>query len=176
MSIAKQEFYFVRHGETEHNAKQIIHLSTDIPLNPKGRRQAETIRPLIETLPIQTICVSPLLRAQETKNIISANIKCPVVVIKELEECDGDTWLNMISEDHNSILKENVKRFFERTIEGINKSLSHAGPVLIVAHGGIHWAMCHHMDVEHQKLIDNCIPVHFNFLQKWHAKILAKNH
>ncbi len=55
-----------------------------------------------------------------------------------------------------------VELFMERVVIGVNQALSFPGPVLIVAHGGVHFALCHHMDIqEHTKTIDHCVPVHF---------------
>lgn len=66
--------------------------------------------------------------------------------------------------------------FLNRVRRGINQALLLPGPSLIVAHGGLHLALCHLMDIEeHEWVIDNCIPVHF-FVEstgKWRAKRLV---
>ncbi|MEI8366272.1 MAG: hypothetical protein WCF65_07615 [Parachlamydiaceae bacterium] len=70
--------------------------------------------------------------------------------------------------------QEPVKSFMQQVLNGVNQALSQPGPVLIVAHGGIHWAMCCFMNVEHEWAIDNCVPVHFFMGEngKWQAKKL----
>ena len=72
--ITKKEFYFVRHGQTDHNVmegKDKGDHPADIPLNAVGRNQALLIEPTIALLPVQTICASPLKRVQETKERIA---------------------------------------------------------------------------------------------------------
>jgi probable phosphoglycerate mutase len=55
-----------------------------------------------------------------------------------------------------------VREFLERTYHGFQKALSYEGPVLIVSHGGIHWALCYLMDItDHEWVVDNCLPIHF---------------
>lgn len=154
-------FYFVRHGESEHNVDPSLPDQLDVTLTERGRMQAQSIQPIIQSLPIKTICVSPLRRALETKEIIAQNLSCQIVVIEELRECDGPVWTTM-TESNGITVCQNVQHFMKRTIEGINRSLQYPGPVLIVAHGGVHWAMCHTMAVnEYEKKIDNCVPAHF---------------
>lgn len=168
-----QHFYFIRHGQTDLNAKNDIHSDEDVGLNAIGRRQAETARLIIEKLPIATICVSPLKRTQETAEIISANLSKPKVVIQDLRECNGHQWLDMIEQNKNEFTAE-TKEFMDRAFIGIYESLKHAGPVLIVAHGGIHWAMCHNLSIQnHERVIDNCVPVLVSRgMSGWEAKTL----
>jgi len=177
MPIVKKEFYFIRHGETDHHLNLVSADEVDVPLNNTGRNQALSVQPVIEKLPIRTICVSPLLRALETKEIIAQNVACQVVVIEELRECTGEIWtkMNLIDDIPGHTPCEIVHHFMEKTIAGINKALGHPGPVLIVAHGGIHWAMCHRINVrDHDKKIGNCVPVHFYLAEdhSWQARKL----
>jgi uncharacterized phosphatase len=171
--IKKKNFYFLRHGETDFNAGKLIHDDTDIALNETGRNQANLIQPIIAKLPIQTICVSPLRRARETAEIAAAQLNCSMVVVEDLRECNSDEWLSMIEYKFH----DNVQIFMQRTLIGINQALAYPDPVLIIAHGGIHWALCHYMNVQdHAKIIDNCVPVHFSVTEKseWKAHCLIK--
>ena len=67
-----------------------------------------------------------------------------------------------------------VFRFMQKVRYGINEALPKEGPVLIVAHGGTHWAICCFMKVHHDWVIDNCQLVHFSISAtgEWQAKIL----
>src|ERR1700687_3571858 len=94
------EFYFIRHGLVDYGPEFFSHETPDVPLNDEGRKQALAIRSMVEKLPIRTVCVSPMLRAQETKNIVAENIACPHVVIDELHECSGYVWEQMSSLDN----------------------------------------------------------------------------
>ncbi len=173
----KNSFYFVRHGDADYPQNPNPHDEYDVSLTNLGRRQAQYIQPIIEKLSIKTICVSPLRRAIETNSIIAKNLSTQIIIIEELRECPGAVWQNMIELDQNpNIMCNKVKQFMERVIHGINMALSYPGPVLIVAHGGIHWAMAHYLKVNnHDKKIGNCIPVHFYLSNEfeWEAKHLA---
>lgn len=66
-------------------------------------------------------------------------------------------------------------QFVLQVRSGINQALSLPGPPLVVAHGGVHWAICCLMGIaEHEWAINNCIPVHFSVRNngKWLAKRL----
>ena len=118
-----------------------------------------------------------MLRAQETKNIVAENLDCPQVVIDELRECSVFVYRGMCSLDSPTPpqqVEKSVHDFMERAVAGIQKALTYPGPVLIVAHGGVHWAFCHQLKVEHpSKDILHCVPVHFHFHnEKWKARLL----
>lgn len=171
------EFYFIRHGLVDYGPDFFSYETPDVPLNSEGRKQAAAIKPLVELLPIRTICVSPMIRAQETKNIVAKDLSCPVVTIDELHECSGAVWEQMSALDdpnHPQEVEQIVHDFMNRAVSGMQKALTFPGPVLVVAHGGIHWAFCHLLNVEHPaKRISHCVPVHFSRLNnKWTAKLL----
>ena len=166
--IHKKEFYFVRHGQTAHNAQNLLDDPTDVPLNAVGRLQAFQIEPVIAALPVKTICFSPRMRAKETKNIICSNLlktksEISECEISDLAECSGQVWREMTAMGCAPYEKEegHVYDFMQQVRSGINQALAEPGPVLIVAHGGVHWAMCSFMNVEHEWAIDNCVPVRF---------------
>ena len=179
--ILKKEFYFVRHGQTDHNALENEDKGDhphDIPLNQIGKQQAENIKPLIARLPIKTVCASPMKRAQETKNIISSSLIASHHEIEELGECSAKIWKEMRRLGMYSPFPSDgeAKDFMERVKIGLNRSLALPGPSLIVAHGGIHWAACCLLGiVDHYWAIDNCGVVHFSIhgIDKWIAKKLA---
>ncbi len=174
--IHKKEFYYVRHGQTDHNAAKLTTDHLDIPLNSVGREQAHGIAELIASLPIKTVCFSPLKRAKETKNIVTTGLIAPEYEILDLSECSGQVWIEMTSLGKSAFThaSEPVKTFMRQVQNGINHALSQTGPVLIVAHGGVHWAMCCLMEVDHEWAIDNCVPIHFahDEVGTWKAKRL----
>lgn len=175
--IHKREFYFVRHGQTDLNASNNLSDGSDVPINARGIEQAKAIGPIIASLPIQTICCSPLRRAKETKEIIASKLSATHCEIAELGECCGDVWTEMtrLGSKALSIREGKVSAFMNRVRSGINLSLTQPGPVLIVAHGGVHWALCCFLGVDHEWVIDNCVPVHFTIEgDQWKAKKLAR--
>jgi len=173
--ILKKDFFFVRHGQTDHNRflDKVDH--EDISLNVIGKEQAKNLAPLIAGLCIQTICCSPLRRAKETKQLLLPN--SVHLEINDLGECTSQIWKEMTLLGSKVLISgsETTKCYLHRAKQGINEALSQQGPVLIVAHGGIHWAICCWMGIiEHDWIIDNCQLVHFsiNCLGGWQAKIL----
>jgi probable phosphoglycerate mutase len=67
--------YFVRHGETEANAKGLLAGSrVDSPLTDLGRQQARERATELAHMHVDTMVTSPLLRASETARIIADGI------------------------------------------------------------------------------------------------------
>ncbi len=175
--ILKKEFYFIRHGQTDHNisAEEKIDLPAHITLNSTGLNQANGIEPIIASLPIKTVCCSPFKRAQETKDIVTSRLSAHHCEIEELGECSGLIWKEMTSLGTMAYLqaKDPVRKFMQQVLKGINQALEQKGPLLIVAHGGVHWALCCFLGVECEWAIHNCVPVHFTVgNEKWSARRL----
>ena len=175
--ISKKEFYFIRHGQTDYNVSDAKVDHEDVSLNAVGLRQAQEAEPIIAKLPVKSICYSPLKRATETKEVISTQLLAVHHEMLALGECSLQIWDDMTSCGPNAYLsgKEHVKDFIQRVRHGVNESLSLAGPPLIVVHGGIHWAICCLMGVvDHDWIIDNCLPVHFfpDDTGRWRARKL----
>jgi len=177
----QNEFYFIRHGQTDHNAIEGLDKGDhpeNIPLNETGRGQARAIEPIISALPVQTVCCSPLKRAQETKEIITSRLKVLHQSIDHLGECSAQTWHAMRSNGMYNPLPEEgiVREFMNRVRQGVQLALLLPAPTLIVAHGGVHWAICCIFGIEiHDWAINNCVPVHFFQKNgKWSAKKLKE--
>lgn len=176
--ILKKEFYFIRHGQTDGNIVPSLKINhDDISLNKTGVAQSHCLEPLVSSLPIKTICSSPLKRARETKEICCAKLSAAHYEIHNLGECNSAIWQKMTSlgEKAREYPEEPVYSFMQQVRAGINEALSKEGPVLIVAHGGIHWAMCCFMNVSHEWVIDNCRLVHFSISEtgQWQARQLT---
>lgn len=62
--------YFVRHGESEGNAKN-IHQNAETPLSQIGRSQATLAGHRFKTIPIDVILASSMIRTQQTAEIIN---------------------------------------------------------------------------------------------------------
>ncbi|KAF2070524.1 hypothetical protein CYY_008157 [Polysphondylium violaceum] len=82
---------FVRHGETDFNKNGILQGHLNIPLNSKGRQQAEEVgKQLARDTPINLIITSDLDRAYETATIIHDSISLsstiPIISTQLLRE------------------------------------------------------------------------------------------
>jgi probable phosphoglycerate mutase/uncharacterized phosphatase len=62
----KVPFLFIRHGETDWNAKGILQGRSDVPLNAQGMQQAEEAAKILESVAFDVIVTSPLQRALQT--------------------------------------------------------------------------------------------------------------
>lgn len=179
--IPKKEFYFVRHGQTDHNISE-GNLKKDHPidisLNENGKNQAIAVEPIVATLPVKTVCASKLKRVQETKNIISNRLNVPHYDLDDLAECSVDVWREMLQLGMYSPLPITGPAFLfmDRVRKGLSEALTFPGPCLIVAHGGVHWAACCLLNIrQHAWSLENCGVVHFslNTDQEWTAKKLS---
>jgi len=172
-------FYYVRHGQTAWNIERRCMGQTDIPLDAVGINEAHNIKTLLQNTSIKTICHSPLTRALQTATILNEVLNCPMVAMDNLKECawgnlegklkgNGDyltDWVQGITPAG----AESYWEFLKRATSGINEALAYPGPVLIVAHAGVYWAVLKMMDKDplHCDPIPNCLPVyHHQPIQK----------
>ncbi len=144
-------FYFLRHGETDWNRRRVMQGHTDIPLNDVGIGQAQSIAAAVAALPLKTICVSPLMRAHRTAELVNLN-GVPMVTIDGLKECgfgvyEGQDvegpWRAAWLEGGAIERGETRSDYIARVTQALTEALSHQGPILIVAHGGTFWALEH---------------------------------
>lgn len=78
--------YFIRHQETEWNAKGIIQGHKDSPLTAAGKEIAQSIAEKFKGAGIEIIYTSDLGRCVETANIISKSINCRIITGPYLRE------------------------------------------------------------------------------------------
>lgn len=174
--ILQKSFYFLRHGQTDHNIKKILtETEENPPLNAVGQSQAIAVASHVSMLEIDAICHSPLQRAVHTMQLSAAKTEVPMYHVDDLKECTSPIWLKMIALEQDEILPSNVKLFFDQVASGLNTALSYGESVLIVAHGGVHWALCHMLEItQHDWDLDNCGLVHFipQLDGRWTAKLI----
>jgi probable phosphoglycerate mutase len=83
------KLYFVRHGESEANTLHVIsNRESSFGLTALGRQQARTLALSLKNVPITAIFSSPILRARETAEILSAAFRLPYQVTEALREYD----------------------------------------------------------------------------------------
>lgn len=161
MPVTQTPFYFVRHGETEANRKHLYIGSTDLPLNDAGVMQARAAAHALRNTPIKTIVASPLLRAKVTAEIIAFQLDKEVIIIDDLKEFHAGaleetpiggerstlSGLEIFQRISQKVLGSNVEGadryedFKARVQRAMSQALVHEGPVLVVAHGGVGYAL-----------------------------------
>jgi broad specificity phosphatase PhoE len=165
--IQPKDFYYIRHGETDWNLAHRGMGQKNIPLNARGIGQAYEAAKILKNELIETICYSPLDRAKDTANIIGANRNCHLVEVPELTECcwgdrEGDfkeKWIDDWVAGVKINGAECYSEFIQRALIGINKSLEHKGPVLVVSHGGVFWAVQQFAQLGNRFDLRNGVPI-----------------
>jgi uncharacterized phosphatase len=140
--------YLVRHGETDWNAQRRIQGTTDIPLNAMGRGQAAATGALLARREWDGIYASPLSRAMETAEIISAEVglgvptTIPQIVERNYGEAEGLNWEEierMFPEGTFVPGRETHEQVAERVLAAL-LALATACPgesLIVVTHGGV---------------------------------------
>ena len=163
MPVVWPELYFVRHGETDWNAQSRYQGSRDIPLNDRGRGQADLNGKLLRDLLERdnrspedfTWHVSPLGRTRETMERVRAAFDQPlppVAVDPRLIEVsfgdyEGKLQTELTADEMAMAGERDASFWFFRPPSGesyedvAQRITSFAadltGPAIIVAHGGI---------------------------------------
>ncbi|MGM9916107.1 alpha-ribazole phosphatase [Anaerotignum sp.] len=156
------KLYFVRHGETDMNARNMFYGWTDADINAKGISQAEELREAFRDIPIDAIYSSDLKRALHTAQIIADGR--PVEAISDIRELyygkwENRTWEQMTEADRVDWQKwktdwvervmpegESFMDFYNRVTAGLDRIIreNKGKHVLVVSHNGALSAMhCH---------------------------------
>ena len=168
MIIAK-DFYFIRHGETDWNRERRGMGQKNIPLNEKGIDQARSAALVLEKIHPPIIFHSPLSRAKDTAEIIAEKTRSRLVVVPDLIECswgerEGDPkgpWLEEWIAGAKIKGAELYSEFILRALRGVNQCLSESQQdPLIVAHGGVFWAIQQFAGLGEHSEIRNAAPMY----------------
>ncbi|MGO2112221.1 MAG: histidine phosphatase family protein, partial [Pseudoclavibacter sp.] len=137
----------IRHGETDWNVKGLLQGTSDIPLNERGRNQADDASRLLVDADWQRIYSSPLGRARETARIISTRAGIhpagvlPGFIERSFGALEGETYLTSTGAhrplDDPSV--EPVDQVQARALAAFDaiEDEHHDDSTLIVAHGTV---------------------------------------
>jgi len=97
----KQQFLFVRHGETVGNLEKIAHGQTESPLNERGIRQAEATAEMLREwdTAYHRVYTSPLSRAHHTGQHIAQALGLPIDTHDDLVEGFLGDWEGITYEE-----------------------------------------------------------------------------
>lgn len=144
-----QSFYFIRHGETDWNNKNIIMGQTDIELNAQGVLQAHKLHTIfIKNHQFSDIYTSPLKRAKQTAEILNLYFLKPMIIDPAIMERgwgeqEGqpapDFSLSSLTDNELPHGAEIWAEFEKRVLLATHKILDqkYISPPIIVAHGGV---------------------------------------
>ncbi|MBU6141864.1 class I tRNA ligase family protein [Patescibacteria group bacterium] len=164
-AFATNNFYLLRHGEAEHNVKDIVasgpekgaHISK---LTKKGIEEAthagENMRKILKGKKLDLIVTSPYHRTKQTARIVAKATKAKVIVDKRLRELDTGIFNWRPVQDHKdffaSPLEEftktppggenlnDVKRRMFEVVRDLNAKYANKN-ILIVSHGDPLWVL-----------------------------------
>jgi broad specificity phosphatase PhoE len=80
------ELFFFRHGETDWNAERRFQGHTDIPLNARGREQAQALIEPLRAARIECVLSSDLSRAVDTARAVTEALSLPLHLHAGLRE------------------------------------------------------------------------------------------
>lgn len=166
-----KSFYFIRHGETEWNRIGRYMGQQDIPLNSFGLAQAKEMQLRVQSLDVNTMCVSPLTRTMQTAEILNQGWEKPVKIIEDLKEVgwgihegewqdDGSRFNRWLEGDFFPKGGESLKQFASRVQRGLIQAMQSPGPVLIVSHGGVFYSLQILLGLPLDFALSNCELMH----------------
>jgi broad specificity phosphatase PhoE len=159
-----------RHGETDYNAQERFQGHLAVPLNERGREQAQELARLAAQREWATLICSPLARARETADIVGAAIGHHPIEDARFAETDTGDWTDRMFADVAAAEPERFAAYRRadptfafpggesfahqqlRVLEGIDAARQGPRPVLIVMHrGSIRLALAAlHADDDHR--------------------------
>lgn len=166
--ITPTAFWFLRHGQTDWNAKDLSQGSVDIPLNETGLAQARSAALLLRGRGITSIICSPLGRARTTADIVAETLGLPVEIDADLREAaygvkEGhpmDGWFpQWVTGEFTPEGAESFSMLTTRSVTVINRCITRPPIVLVVAHGAVFRALRGAMGHEPNVRTRNAVPV-----------------
>lgn len=159
-----KELILIRHGESLHAGERYIG-RTDTPLIPYGRMQAEWVAKRLSACVLDTVFVSPAIRARETIQPFLDVNKKQMIVDADLQEIDFGLWEGMAFEEIQAQFPELVREwalnrldfcfpggeslesFWRRVcLAGDRLSSAPGDRIAVVTHGGvIRYLLCHYL-------------------------------
>lgn len=161
-------FWFLRHGETDWNARGLSQGNVDVPLNVTGSLQARSAAERLRDRGITTIVSSPLSRARVTAEIVGDALGLPVRIDDGLREVRfgvqegkpmSDWFPNWVAGRFTPEGAESFAALRRRAVTSINLATALPPVVLVVAHGALFRALRTAMAIEPLLRTPNAVPI-----------------
>jgi probable phosphoglycerate mutase len=152
------EICVVRHGETDWNIDGVLQGWLDVPLNPRGRRQALELAETFRDTEFTRVYTSPLVRARETAELIASRLRLPPATCDEglkernfgviqgipkaeLAELNPKLCQQILKRDPASVFEqgEPIDEFATRVLDAVMR-IAEQRPgerVLVITHGWV---------------------------------------
>jgi broad specificity phosphatase PhoE len=167
VALPATPFWFLRHGETDYNARGLSQGALDIALNETGRAQARAAGLALAGRGIEGILCSPMLRARQTAEIVNEQLGLETAFVPDLREVkfggmEGQplqpwfaAWLAGRATPEGA---ESFAQVLAR-VAAIMPVILTRGLKLVVAHGGVFRALAVLMDLPTEGLTHNAEPL-----------------
>jgi len=161
-------FWFLRHGETDWNARGISQGNVDIPLNDVGIAQARAAAQKLRNRGIATIVSSTLSRARVTAEFVGDALGLPVAMDSDLREVafgvqEGQKmsgWFpDWVAGRFTPEGAETFAALQARAVAAVNRGTAQPPAVLIVAHGALFRSLRAAMGIEPNMRTQNAVPI-----------------
>lgn len=162
-------FWYLRHGQTDWNTRNLAQGAVETRLNATGEAQAEAAAQALRDRGIGQIFSSPLLRARQTAEIVGASLDVIPQFVPDLRETsygvqEGnsmDSWFDQwIDGLYTPDGAESFDQLALRAVRGVNHCLSSgSGPIMIVSHGAFFRGLRRAMGLEPNVRMPNATPV-----------------
>jgi probable phosphoglycerate mutase len=162
-------FWFLRHGETDWNARSLSQGNVDIPLNARGIAQAHAAAALLKGRGIVSIVHSPLGRARDTAAIVAEALRLDMAADDDLREAAfgvnegqpmGEWFASWVEGRFTPEGGEPFAALRVRAVAGINRALGRPPAVLVVAHGALWRAVRGALGLEANVRTPNALPLY----------------
>jgi len=161
-AVQRNEFFFLRHGEAEHNIKKLCAPSKDDKkrtshLTAKGKEDIKKIVEIISKKKINVIISSPLARARETAKIVQPFTKANIIYNERIVDIDPGVSAWKPESQYNAYVKNELQKFdtpqspkgesFNDVKQRMTKAFSEINEkyknkrILIVGHGHPLWLL-----------------------------------
>ena len=103
--------FLIRHGETEWNVEGRYQGQADPPLNEHGLRQATELSERLGQVDLELLYTSPLLRSEQTAEIISRKLAIPIYKDERLMEINQGKWQTRLRSEIEELYPDLFKRW-----------------------------------------------------------------
>lgn len=103
--------FLIRHGETEWNVEGRYQGQADPPLNEHGLRQATELSERLGQVDLELLYTSPLLRSEQTAEIISRKLAIPIYKDERLMEINQGDWQTRLRSEIEELYPDLFKRW-----------------------------------------------------------------
>lgn len=137
------DFWFVRHGESAHNAEGLFCGSINSPLTGAGFLQAEKAAEFFTGIWVDWVVTSPLQRAVVTAKAIESTTGMQAIVDPRLSEhakgvLEGTPYRKMSSHEWDTVPgAETMQHLYRRVHDSLSDLVLLGGTGIIVSHAGV---------------------------------------